>query len=75
MGLDATVLERQLASAEARLGFCVETLTEMGVAEAEWKRCPDWRNADAGRRQAKRRLAAAQALRAERGSEEGGDEE
>lgn len=75
MGLDASVLERQLASAEARLGVCVEALKGAGVAQKEWKRCPDWRQADAGRRQAKRRLSAAQALRAERVSDESADAE
>jgi hypothetical protein len=63
MGLDASVLERQLERAEAKLKACVEGLKSRNVDEAEWRRCPDWRNADADRRQAKRRLSAAKALR------------
>ncbi len=78
MGLDASILERQLARAEARLSSCVKALTEKGVEEAEWGRCPDWRHADADRRQAKRRLSAAKSLRepsAGQGAEGGSDEE
>jgi hypothetical protein len=63
MGLNAGVLQRQLKSAEARLDACVASLKEQGVEEADWACCPEWRNADADRRQAKRRLNAADALR------------
>jgi hypothetical protein len=63
MGLNASVLERQLKNAEARLDACVASLKEQGVEETDWACCPEWRNADAGRRQAKRRLIAATNLR------------
>lgn len=63
MGLNASVLERQLKNAEAWLDACVASLKEQGVEEADWALCPEWRNADANRRQAKRRLLAARALR------------
>jgi hypothetical protein len=63
MGLNAAVLERQLKNAQARLDACVASLKEQGVEEADWACCPEWRNADADRRQAKRRLIAADELR------------
>lgn len=63
MGLNASVLQKHLARAERHLEACVKGLKEKGVEESQWSQCPDWRHADADRRQAKRRLIAAETLR------------
>ena len=58
MPLTRETLERQYAQSQARLDKAVAELKESGIAEAEMKRQPKWKHANADRRAIKKRLAA-----------------
>jgi hypothetical protein len=59
MGLDRSILERQLALAQAKLAACESTLSGSGTEQGEFKRHPQWRSLNARRRQIATRLQSA----------------
>jgi hypothetical protein len=59
MGLDRTILERQLALAQSELTACESTLSGSGTEQGEFKRDPQWRSLNARRRQIATRLQSA----------------
>lgn len=61
MGLNREVLERQLERADALLADCEQKLTAAGVAKGDLKATTAWREAEAGRRQIRRRLRSSDA--------------